>query len=61
MYCQALTVCCRCIACLVGEDDGFLLVYTYEAATDNSYLHVYDAKTMDPTPLAQVGNTFVIK
>jgi carotenoid cleavage dioxygenase len=37
-----------------GEDDGFLMVYVYEAATDNSYLHVYDAKTMDPTPLAQV-------
>jgi carotenoid cleavage dioxygenase len=39
---------------LAGEDDGFLLVYVYSAEEDISYLHIYDAATMDPTPLAAV-------
>uniref|UniRef100_A0A383WM42 carotenoid 9,10-dioxygenase n=1 Tax=Tetradesmus obliquus TaxID=3088 RepID=A0A383WM42_TETOB len=37
-----------------GEDDGFLLVYVYEAQADASFLHVYNAQTMDSTPLAVV-------
>eukprot|EP00879_Flechtneria_rotunda_P007143 GHRR01007496.1.p1 GENE.GHRR01007496.1~~GHRR01007496.1.p1 ORF type:complete len:469 (+),score=130.83 GHRR01007496.1:762-2168(+) len=37
-----------------GEDDGFLMVYVHEDATVTSYLNVYDAKTMNPEPLAQV-------
>lgn len=37
-----------------GEDDGFLLVYVYEAAEDVSYLHVYNARTMAKEPLAKV-------
>jgi hypothetical protein len=38
-----------------GEDDGFLLVYVYEAAADASFLHVYNAQTMDSKPLAVVS------
>eukprot|EP00882_Tetradesmus_deserticola_P000837 GHRQ01000910.1.p1 GENE.GHRQ01000910.1~~GHRQ01000910.1.p1 ORF type:complete len:541 (+),score=256.87 GHRQ01000910.1:282-1904(+) len=37
-----------------GEDDGFLLVYVYEAGADASFLHVYNAQTMDSKPLAVV-------
>jgi hypothetical protein len=40
---------------LPGEDDGFLLVYVYEAVADASFLHVYNAQTMDSTPLAVVS------
>ncbi|KAG2445531.1 hypothetical protein HXX76_000146 [Chlamydomonas incerta] len=35
-------------------DDGFLLVYVYSSTENTSYLHVYDARTMSPTPLAAV-------
>lgn len=39
-----------------AEDDGFLLVYTTAAdASGPSFLNIYDAATMDPEPLAQVG------
>jgi carotenoid cleavage dioxygenase-like enzyme len=38
-----------------GEDDGFLLVYVYEAGADASFLHVYNAQTMDNKPLAVVS------
>ncbi|KAL6763314.1 retinal pigment epithelial membrane protein-domain-containing protein [Haematococcus lacustris] len=37
-----------------GEDDGFLLVYVYDPTLDTSTMNVYDAKTMDPEPLARV-------
>ncbi|KAG2431975.1 hypothetical protein HYH02_013191 [Chlamydomonas schloesseri] len=35
-------------------DDGFLLVYVYSSTENTSYLHVYDARTMAPQPLAAV-------
>ena len=36
------------------DDDGHLLVYVYDNASDTSALHVYDARTMDANPVAVV-------
>jgi hypothetical protein len=50
---------CCCLtpaaAAAAGEEDGFLLVYVYEASADASFLHVYNAQTMDSKPLAVVS------
>jgi carotenoid cleavage dioxygenase-like enzyme len=37
-----------------GEDDGYMLVHQHNTSTDVSSLAVYDARTMDSTPLATV-------
>ncbi|KAJ9507854.1 hypothetical protein QJQ45_021212 [Haematococcus lacustris] len=37
-----------------GEDDGFMVLYVYHSKEDISCFEVYDAKTMSPTPLAQI-------
>jgi carotenoid cleavage dioxygenase-like enzyme len=36
-----------------GEDDGYLMVYVTKP-DGTSYMHVYDAATMDATPVAEV-------
>jgi hypothetical protein len=36
-----------------GEDDGYLMVYVTKP-DGTSYMHIYDAATMDATPLAEV-------
>lgn len=36
-----------------GEDDGWLMVYVTKG-DGSSYMHLYDALTMDPTPVAEV-------
>lgn len=41
-----------CVWC-VGEDDGYLMVYVTKP-DGSSYMHVYDAATMDATPVAEV-------
>lgn len=38
-----------------GEDDGYLLVYVYHSHEQVSKLHVYDAKSMAPQPVATVA------
>ena len=45
-------LCCVC----AGEDDGFLMVYVTKPG-GSSFMHVYDAKTMDATPVAEVRGT----
>jgi len=37
-----------------AEDDGYLMTYVYDAATDSSEFIVLDAATMDPTPIATI-------
>ena len=37
-----------------AEDDGYLVTFVYNEATDNSDFVVYDAKSMSSTPLATV-------
>lgn len=37
-----------------GEDDGFLLTYVYDEASDRSELVVYNAKSMSAAPVARV-------
>jgi carotenoid cleavage dioxygenase len=37
-----------------SEDDGYLMTFVYDAATDSSRFVVMDAKTMDRTPVASV-------
>jgi carotenoid cleavage dioxygenase-like enzyme len=36
------------------EDDGYLMTYVYDAATNASEYVIFDAKTMDQTPVASV-------
>jgi carotenoid cleavage dioxygenase-like enzyme len=36
-----------------GEDDGYLMVYVTKP-DGTSYMHAYDAATMDATPVAEV-------
>lgn len=36
------------------EDDGYLVVYVHNTNEDVSYLHIYDAHTMAPKPVAAV-------
>ena len=36
------------------EDDGYLMTFVYDAATDTSEYVVYDAASMDSEPLARV-------
>jgi carotenoid cleavage dioxygenase-like enzyme len=38
-----------------SEDDGYLMTFVYDAATDDSRLVIMDAKTMDPEPVASVA------
>lgn len=45
--------CAPALMC-AGEDDGFLMVYVTKP-DGNSYMHVYDAATMDATPVAEVS------
>lgn len=54
-HCYSVTM-PGCLRLLVpaGEDDGFLLVYVTQPS-GQSFLHVYDAATMDSKPLAEVG------
>jgi carotenoid cleavage dioxygenase len=37
-----------------AEDDGYLMTYVYDAASDTSSLVVLDAATMDTSPIASV-------
>lgn len=37
------------------EDDGYLATFDFSYATNQSSLVVYDAKTMDPTPVCRIG------
>jgi hypothetical protein len=37
-----------------GEDDGYLVTLDYSYTTNQSSLVVYDARTMDPTPVCRV-------
>lgn len=37
-----------------GEDDGYLMVYVTKP-DGLSYMHIYDAATMDSTPVAEVS------
>jgi carotenoid cleavage dioxygenase len=37
-----------------AEDDGYLMTYVYDSATDTSQFVVLDAATMDPEPIASV-------
>jgi carotenoid cleavage dioxygenase len=37
-----------------AEDDGYLMTYVYDSATDSSQFVVLDAATMDPEPIAAV-------
>ena len=37
-----------------SEDDGYLMTYVYDAATDSSSFVIMDAATMDNTPVASV-------
>ena len=37
-----------------AEDDGYLMTYIYDAASDTSGFVVLDARTMDPSPIASV-------
>ena len=37
-----------------AEDDGYLVTFVYDEATDKSDFVVYDARTMSSTPLATV-------
>jgi carotenoid cleavage dioxygenase-like enzyme len=37
-----------------SEDDGYLMTFVYDAATDSSRFVVMDAATMDPTPVAAI-------
>ena len=37
-----------------GEDDGYLLTYVHDESTGVSELVCYDAKTMNPKPIARV-------
>lgn len=48
---------CLRVVCLhpcAGEDDGYLMVYVTKS-DGTSYMHVYDAATMDATPVAEVS------
>jgi carotenoid cleavage dioxygenase len=36
------------------EDDGYLMTFVHDAAKDSSRFVVYDAKTMDRTPVASI-------
>ena len=36
-----------------GEDDGFLVSYCHDENTNQSSLRIWDAKTMDSTPLVR--------
>jgi carotenoid cleavage dioxygenase len=38
-----------------AEDDGYLMTFVYDAATDASELVMWDASTMDDTPVASVA------
>jgi carotenoid cleavage dioxygenase len=37
-----------------AEDDGYLMTFVYDAPTDTSRFVVFDAATMDPTPIGSV-------
>ena len=37
-----------------AEDDGYLMTYVYDAASDSSSFVVFDAATMDPEPVGRV-------
>lgn len=39
---------------VAGEDDGYLLTYVYDEASECSELVVYNAKTMSAMPIARV-------
>ncbi|GIL45175.1 hypothetical protein Vafri_2503 [Volvox africanus] len=36
------------------EDDGYLVVYVYDSKADMSYMNIYNALTMSPTPVASL-------
>ncbi len=42
------------LPCVLAEDDGWLLVYVHDSVSNQSSLNIYDAKTMNPEPLARV-------
>lgn len=42
-------------AAATEEDDGYLVTFDYSYATGQSSLVVFDAKTMDPTPVCCVA------
>lgn len=49
------TLACKLVCSgLHAEDDGWLVVFVYDKATDKSSLCVYDAHTMSNTPVAKV-------
>ena len=47
------SACLRVLDPCAGEDDGYLMVYVTKS-DGTSYMHVYDAATMDATPVAEV-------
>jgi carotenoid cleavage dioxygenase-like enzyme len=53
VLCAVCCVLCACAVCCAGEDDGYLLTYVTKP-DGSSYMHVYDAATMDATPVAEV-------
>lgn len=40
--------------CFAGEDDGYLALYLYDAATNGSEFVVYDARSFSEKPVARV-------
>ena len=38
-----------------SEDDGYLMTYVYDAASDSSSFVIMDAATMDNTPVAEIA------
>jgi carotenoid cleavage dioxygenase-like enzyme len=42
-----------------GEDDGYLMVYVTKP-DGLSYMHIYDAASMDSTPVAEVSVTVCV-
>lgn len=38
----------------VGEDDGYIMTFVYNAADDRSSLHVYDARNLYAPPIARI-------
>jgi carotenoid cleavage dioxygenase-like enzyme len=38
-----------------SDDDGFLVTFVHDEGSGQSYLGIWDAKTMDDAPLARVA------
>jgi carotenoid cleavage dioxygenase-like enzyme len=48
------SICFVCLCLPAGEDDGWLMTYVTKP-DGSSCMHVYDAATMDATPVAEVS------